>query len=63
MVEEQSSNLLLPATLIGFLLGLAATIYFFFGLAGYVTSAWLNLFIAASLLADSPMSGSAYGPR
>jgi hypothetical protein len=51
MVEEPSSNLLFPATLIGSLLGVAATIYFLFGLAGYVASAWLNLFIAVSLLA------------
>jgi hypothetical protein len=51
MVEERSSDLLLPTTLIGLLLGLAGTLYFLFGLAGYVASAWLNLFIATSLLA------------
>jgi len=51
MAEDSSPDLLLPATLIGLLLGLAATLYFLFGLAGFVASAWLNAFIAASLLA------------
>jgi hypothetical protein len=51
MMEERFSNLLFRAILIGCLLGFAATIYFFFGLAGYVRSAWLNLFVAASVVA------------
>lgn len=50
MIEERFSNLLFRATLIGSLLGLTATIYFFFGLAGFVAGAWLNLFVAASLV-------------
>jgi hypothetical protein len=40
-----------PATLIGLLLGIAATFYFLFGLAGYVASAWLNLFSAYGVFA------------
>ncbi|MGE5307333.1 MAG: ArnT family glycosyltransferase [Alphaproteobacteria bacterium] len=51
MIEERSSSLLFRATLIGALLGLAATIYLLFGLAGYVASAWLNLFVVGSLAA------------
>jgi len=51
MIEERSSHLLFHATLIGSVLGLAATIYLLFGLAGYVASAWLNLFVAGSFVA------------
>lgn len=41
----------LSATLIGLLLGIAATFYFLFGLAGYVASAWLNLLSALNVVA------------
>lgn len=51
MFEHRTSDLLSCTTLIGTLLGCAATIYFFFGLAGYVGSAWLNLTVAASVAA------------
>jgi hypothetical protein len=49
MFEQRYSDLLFRTALIGTLLGFAATIYFFFGLAGYVGSAWLNLITAASV--------------
>jgi hypothetical protein len=51
MFEQRYSHLLFRTTLIGTLLGFAATIYFFFGLAGYVGSSWLNLIAAASVTA------------
>jgi hypothetical protein len=51
MIEKRSSSLLFRTTLIGSLLGLAATIYLLFGLAGYVASAWLNPLVAGSLVA------------
>ena len=48
MFKQLTPDLLFRTTLIGTLLGFAATIYFFFGLAGYVGSTWLNLTVAAS---------------
>ena len=51
MFEQRYSDPLFRTTLIGTLLGFAATTYFFFGLAGYVGSAWLNLVAAAGVTA------------
>ena len=51
MFEQRYSNLLFRTALIGILLGFAAPIYFFFGLAGYFGSAWLKLSTAASVTA------------
>jgi len=47
--EERFSLLLWRVTLAGALLGVAATLYFFAGLAGYVASLLPNFFIAAVL--------------
>jgi hypothetical protein len=49
MMEDRSSVLLFCTGLVGCLLGIVATIYFFLGLAGYVGSPLLNLFVAVSL--------------
>lgn len=51
MFEQKNADPLFHVTLIGIWLGCAATIYFFFGLAGFVGSAGLNLFAAASAAA------------
>jgi 4-amino-4-deoxy-L-arabinose transferase-like glycosyltransferase len=47
--EERFSLLLWRAALAGTLLGAVGTLYFFTGLAGYVTSPFLNLLVAASV--------------
>lgn len=49
MMEDRFSILLFRTGLIGCLLGIVATIYFLLGLAGYVGSSLLNLFVAGSL--------------
>ena len=51
MIEDRFSGLLFRTCLAGSLLGSAGTIYFLLGLAGYVGSSLLNLFVAASLIA------------
>src|SRR5262245_17556348 len=51
MMEDRFSGLLFRTCLVGCLLGSVGTIYFLLGLAGYVDSFLLNLFIAASLVA------------
>jgi hypothetical protein len=51
MMEDRFSVLLFRTCLVGCLLGIVGTIYFLLGLAGYVGSALLNLFVAASLVA------------
>jgi hypothetical protein len=48
-MEDRSSVLLFRTGLVGCLLGIVATIYFLLGLAGYVGSPLLNLFVAVSL--------------
>src|ERR1041384_4256040 len=48
-MAERFSILLLRSVLVGCLLGLSATVYFLFGLAGYVDSFWLNTSVAAAL--------------
>ena len=51
MMDDRFSVLLFRTCLVGFLLGIVGTIYFLLGLAGYVGSLLLNLFVAASLVA------------
>src|SRR5262245_61318986 len=51
MIEDRFSGLLFRTCLVGSLLGSVGTIYFLLGLAGYVGSSLLNLFVAASLIA------------
>ena len=51
MMEDRFSVLLFRTCLVGCLLGIVGTIYFLLGLAGYVGSSLLNLFVAASLVA------------
>jgi len=51
MREDRFSVLLFRTCLVGCLLGVVATIYFLLGLAGYVDSSLLNLFVAVSLVA------------
>ena len=53
MMEDRFAVLLFRTCLVGCLLGIVATIYFLLGLAGYVGSPLLNLFVAASLVAAS----------
>lgn len=48
-MEERFSVLLLRTVLVGCLLGVSATVYFLFGLAGYVHSFWLNSSVVAAL--------------
>jgi hypothetical protein len=48
--EERFSRLLWRTSLVGAALGVAATLYFFAGLAGYVASLLPNFFIAAALV-------------
>jgi hypothetical protein len=48
-MEDRSSVLLFRTGWVGCLLGIVATIYFLLGLAGYVGSPLLNLFVAVSL--------------
>lgn len=50
-MEERFSNLLLRTTLVGCLLGVVATVYFLFGLAGHVGDWWVNAFVAVALAA------------
>ncbi len=50
-LEQPKADPLFRVTLTGIWLGFAATVYFLFGLAGYVGSVWLNLFAAASVIA------------
>ena len=50
MMEDRFSVLLFRTCLAGCLLGIVGTIYFLLGLAGYVGSALLNLFVVASLV-------------
>ena len=50
MMEDRFSVLLFRTCLVGCLLGIVGTIYFLLGLAGYVGSSLLNLFVAASLV-------------
>ncbi len=50
MMDDRFSVLLFRTCLVGFLLGIVGTIYFLLGLAGYVVSSLLNLFVAASLV-------------
>ncbi len=49
-MEDRFSVLLFRTCLVGCLLGIVGTIYFLLGLAGYVGSPSLNLFVAASLV-------------
>ena len=49
-MEDRFSVLLFRTCLVGCLLGIVGTIYFLLGLAGYVGSSSLNLFVAASLV-------------
>ena len=49
-MEDRFSVLLFRTCLVGCLLGIVGTIYFVLGLAGYVGSSLLNLFVAASLV-------------
>src|SRR4029453_10331610 len=51
MMEDRFSVLLFRTCLVGCLLGIVGTIYFLLGLAGYVCSLFLNLFVARSLVA------------
>src|SRR5262245_64950851 len=51
MIEDRFSGLLFRTCLVGCLLGSVGTIYFLLGLAGYVGTSLLNLFVAASLIA------------
>src|SRR6266478_2157978 len=51
MMEDRFSVLLFRTCLVGCLLGVVATIYFFLGLTGYVGNSLPNLFVAASLVA------------
>jgi len=49
LMEERFSVLLLRTVLVGCLLGISATVYFLFGLAGYVHSFWVNTSVVAAL--------------
>ncbi|MGH7797643.1 MAG: ArnT family glycosyltransferase [Candidatus Binatia bacterium] len=49
-MEEQFSTLLSRTARVGCLLGLSATCYFVFGLAGYVHNQWLNFSVVAVLI-------------
>ena len=49
-MDERFSVLLFRTSLVGCLLGVAATLYFLFGLAGYIHSAVLNFSIVIVLL-------------
>jgi hypothetical protein len=49
LMDKRFSAVLFQASLLGCLLGVVATIYFLFGLAGYVGNIGLDLFVAASL--------------
>ncbi len=51
MIEDRFAVLLFRTCLVGCLLGIVATIYFLLGLAGYVGSPLLNLFVAGSPVA------------
>ena len=51
MMEDRFSVLLFRTCVVGCLLGSVGTIYFLLGLAGYVGSSLLNLFVATSLVA------------
>ena len=51
MMEERFAVLLFRTCVVGCLLGGVGTIYFLLGLAGYVGSSLLNLFVATSLVA------------
>lgn len=51
MMEDRFSVLLFRTCVVGCLLGGVGTIYFLLGLAGYVGSSLLNLFVATSLVA------------
>ena len=53
MMEDRFTPLLYRTGWVGCLLGFAATIYFLFGLAGYVHNAVLNFGVAAVLLASA----------
>jgi hypothetical protein len=53
MMEDRFALLLCRTGWVGCLLGFAATIYFLFGLAGYVHNALLNFSVAAVLLASA----------
>ena len=53
MMEDRFTLLLCRTGWVGCLLGFAATIYFLFGLAGYVHNALLNFSVAAVLLASA----------
>jgi Dolichyl-phosphate-mannose-protein mannosyltransferase len=48
-MEERFSTLLLRTVLVGCLLGISATLYLVFGLAGYVHNFWLNTGVVAAL--------------
>ena len=50
LMEERFSTLLHQTTCLGCLLGLGATLYFLFGLAGYVHSQWLNYSVLGVLI-------------
>ena len=50
-MEEYFSHLLLRTAVAGCLLGIVATIYFLAGLAGFIDSLLLNVFVAAALVA------------
>lgn len=49
MMEERFSKLLFRTCAVGSLLGAVGTVYFLFGLAGYVQSAFLNFAVAVAL--------------
>jgi hypothetical protein len=53
LMEQRFSRLLFHTTGIGCLLGIAATGYFLFGLAGYVRSPWLNYSILGVLVVSA----------
>ena len=52
-MEERFSLLLYRTGWVGCLLGLSATFYFLFGLAGYVHNSWLNYSVVAVLVLSS----------
>jgi hypothetical protein len=52
-LEDRFSILLFRTCLVGCLLGIAATTYFFFGWAGYLDSPLLNLLVGASVIGAS----------
>ncbi|HXV84117.1 MAG TPA: phospholipid carrier-dependent glycosyltransferase [Candidatus Binatia bacterium] len=59
-MEDRFSILLFRTGLVGCLLGIVATIYFLLGLAGYVGSSLLNLFVAGSLIATTAFCCKAF---